>query len=87
VTAVHLTISGLALIALLRLPPETGVTDASFSDGVLTLTLEMADAAPGAASMEPRYTRAGGWPDPVSLTGISWLDADGQEIWLTEPGS
>jgi hypothetical protein len=86
VTAVQLTISDPALIGLLRLPQDTETAGASFSDGVLTLTLEMPDAAPGAVSMEPQYTRASGWPDPVSLTGIRWLDADGQEIWLTEPG-
>ena len=85
-SGVRVLIAAPLLAGMLRLPAHIEVigADAEYDpDGSLRaigVDLDVPDAPAGAATMEPVYTRASGWPDPVTLTGIRWLDADGREV-------
>ncbi len=86
---VTLRISDIGLLAALHLPEETRIAAAGterpgpcVSYATVVLSLDMPDAPEGAAAVEPLLTHSG-HRDPVELTRLRWLRADGSEI---EPG-
>lgn len=83
---VTLRISDIGLLAALHLPEETRIAAAGTerpgpytSYATLVLSLDMPGAPEGAVTVEPEFTHSG-HRDPVELTRLKWLDADGSEI-------
>lgn len=90
---VRLPITMYAVRAMLRLPESVTLTGAfcetfdwcgTAHPDVLVLLADFPDAPDGAVAVEPVYTKLGGVQDPVSLTGLRWLAADGGEIKADE---
>lgn len=79
-----------ALRAILRLPDDMAITNASAeafatsaggSDLMLVLAVDVGDRAPaGAVDMAPAYVRAADQPDPVRLREVCWTNDKGEHI-------
>lgn len=83
---VRLRLPAAFLQAIFRLPENVTLQDAAVEQyggtgpAVLTLTVDMPGAPPGAVSAGLTYTRQTALPDPVQITGYSWFREDGTEI-------
>lgn len=89
-SVVALRVTAELLRAILRLPEDMSIVDATAeafatvdgaSDLMVVLTVDAGDRAPaGAVDMAPSYRRDPGVPDPIRLHEVCWTSAAGEHI-------
>jgi hypothetical protein len=79
---VKMSITEELIAEVFRLTAVGPIVGASFTDdphgvGLVELEIEAEHAPEGAREMVPAYERTTGIPDPVRITGITWVYVDG----------